>query len=205
MTRFGMSDAQVVQTKAALTSVTLWGIVVSLIGGILTKHGWQISDVLKGDTAQFFSQVAAYLIGPAMALFGRWRATRPLSVAGGTKKVVSNTTTLVLLLMLSPLLAIAAGGCTSRAELASTRDAMDQGTATIRQEHGEWTRELGPATQPDDGISGHRELLPHLSQADVQIRKTAEKEYEDLVAASRSHDADSLNPFASKPTTQPSP
>lgn len=62
------------QTKGFLTSVTFWGVVLSVIGKSLYAAGYDI-----GDTGTLAPLVASF-IGDAVALFGRARATKKLGV-----------------------------------------------------------------------------------------------------------------------------
>lgn len=75
-------------------------------------------------------------------------------------------------------------GCVSRAELAATRETMDQGTRTIREQHKKMIHgQLDPRT---------------LSPATVQALDVAHREYEATVAESRSR-----YPVLAAPATQP--
>lgn len=114
----------------------------------------------------------------------------------------------LLLFVLAVLVSALIGGCGgSRADVIQTRETMYLGTRTMRAEHIDWAKQLGPG--------GDLTKLPTLSVDDLALRKKWDKEMEDYVANSRKHDADegftfggllnSLNPFSPRapPTTQP--
>jgi hypothetical protein len=76
-------------------------------------------------------------------------------------------------------LAMAVGGCVSRAELITLREGMDGGTATIRRQHLAWAQLLSQGRQTE---------LPTLSAAEFNAVQTAHQQYNDLVTASRAQD-----------------
>lgn len=56
-------------TKSALTSVTIWGAVISILASIAKAAGFDV-----GDTNGLAESVVAVL-GGLMAIYGRFRAT----------------------------------------------------------------------------------------------------------------------------------
>lgn len=63
------------EPKPIFLSVTFWGVVVALVAGALKKYGWTIDEA--GLTNDLVS-----LAGAIAALYGRWRASQPVHVAG---------------------------------------------------------------------------------------------------------------------------
>lgn len=76
-------------TKPFYLSLTFWGLVVTVIATLLAKFGYKLSDSLRADAAQMLLDIAGFIVGPLMALIGRVRATKPLSVAGGVKSATT--------------------------------------------------------------------------------------------------------------------
>lgn len=66
-------------TKSPLASVTIMGVIVAGIAAALGYFGF---DLLPGEREQLQDMlyVIAEYIGLIIAIFGRWRAKRPLSM-----------------------------------------------------------------------------------------------------------------------------
>lgn len=64
-------------SKHFLTSVTFWGLLLTLAAPLLKRAGIE----LPGDTAGMANDIAQ-LVGAALALWGRWRADQPLHLVG---------------------------------------------------------------------------------------------------------------------------
>ena len=63
------------ESKSIFLSVTFWGLVLSLVGPVLAHYG----ITLPGDTAGLANELAM-LVGDAVAVYGRLRATQPAHI-----------------------------------------------------------------------------------------------------------------------------
>lgn len=68
-------------TKSLLASKTLWGVVIAALPSILGLFGKQVSDVaaFTAGSEALVDQVIA-LVGSALAIYGRFKATTALVV-----------------------------------------------------------------------------------------------------------------------------
>lgn len=63
------------ESKSLFLSVTFWGVIAGLLSAILKKYGFVIDEAgLTNDAVTLASAV--------VAIWGRWRASRPVSVGG---------------------------------------------------------------------------------------------------------------------------
>lgn len=62
------------QAKGLLTSVTFWGIVISVVGKLAYMYGVDI-----GDTGGLAEAIASF-VGDGIAMWGRIRATKKIQV-----------------------------------------------------------------------------------------------------------------------------
>jgi hypothetical protein len=69
-------------TTAFFKSKTIWGILIALLSTFLGKRGWVIDDTTQATILQWISDIGT-LTGTALAIWGRVKATQPLSMAGG--------------------------------------------------------------------------------------------------------------------------
>lgn len=63
------------ESKSLFSSVTFWGLALSMAGPLLAKYGF----TLPADTAGLANQTAGF-VGGALALWGRLRATQPVHI-----------------------------------------------------------------------------------------------------------------------------
>ena len=99
-------DPFAVYPKNPLSSTAVWGLLVMLISWAAQKWlpSWIQSEAVKAAL-----EIATFLIGFLVALWGRWRATRPLSFLAISSVAQPITTTMksILLPFLAPFLAAA--------------------------------------------------------------------------------------------------
>jgi hypothetical protein len=96
-----------VEAKPVLASKTFWGIAIALLFSFLNKHGFNLTGSNTGEASDYIMKLIE--IGAAgLAMYGRWTATRPLTVTPTTKTV---TTASILFTMI-----IFAGGCVKTSE-----------------------------------------------------------------------------------------
>jgi hypothetical protein len=70
-------------TKALFASKTIWGILIALVCSFLGKRGWVVDGTTQADILQWVSDLGT-LVGTAIALYGRIKASKPLSLTGIT-------------------------------------------------------------------------------------------------------------------------
>lgn len=68
------------ETKSVFTSVTFWSLLLTIGSQIAARAG----IVFPGDIAGTANDIVS-LVSAGATMYGRWRATQPLSVAGGSK------------------------------------------------------------------------------------------------------------------------
>jgi hypothetical protein len=87
---------ETMNAKSLFTSRTIIGIVLTLVATVLGKWGYKIDASLQNDTIDLILTLIQTVIGPGIAIYGRWKASKRLAVSGGDITAGS----LVLLLML---------------------------------------------------------------------------------------------------------
>lgn len=197
------------ETRSLFASRTVWMALITTILSVLTVVGvFKPDQAPRADgtvpttqesideTAGLTADQIVALITTATSLlaiyFRKTTANAPLTLLGGP--VITKTPMVLLLVFGAGLSAV---GCTSRAELIGVREAMNQGTSTIRQQHLEWTHALAPV-QDDAGnylrddqgnfVYRSRDELPKLYPEDVTAATLAHEEYNAAVEESRKGD-----------------
>lgn len=64
-------------SKSFLTSKTMWGIIIALSGGVLSRYGFHVTAADAGTLADLSTQ-AMELGGAVLAAYGRMKAIQPL-------------------------------------------------------------------------------------------------------------------------------
>ena len=59
--------------KSIFASKVFWGVVLAVAAPLAAKYGWTLD-------AEGWSNDAAMFIGAALALYGRWKADRPVKL-----------------------------------------------------------------------------------------------------------------------------
>lgn len=92
-----MSETTV--TKQPWESMTIWGVVVFALSSLLQRKGYVI-DVDTQQASIAWMTAAGQAVGSLLALIGRWRASRPLTMTG---KRVSLRSTLLFCFMFTTI------------------------------------------------------------------------------------------------------
>lgn len=75
-------------SKHALSSKTIIGVLVSLIFKLLALYGVEVSPDLQGDVLQL-AFAAVSVAGDALAVYGRFKAERPISLRGAGRALLA--------------------------------------------------------------------------------------------------------------------
>ncbi|MCA1975077.1 MAG: hypothetical protein LDL44_19765, partial [Caenispirillum sp.] len=97
--------------KSPLASRTIVGVLVSLLSSLLDRYGHGLSPALQGEVVDLVLQITT-IGGAIFAIYGRWRAERPLRL-GGAGDVAKG---LVLALLLGALTVGGPVACSSKVE-----------------------------------------------------------------------------------------
>lgn len=193
-------DTIAVEPKNPLTSVTVIGVIVFTVASLLKKYGYKISDELLNDTVQAILTIFQLIVGPIVAIIGRWRATRPLGIGSTTKAVTVKLLPFAFVLILMPGCAALKGIVTpgySRAEHDAWREGVYKGVKEEVQENQEWARAV--AKQPG-AIP-----LPDLSALTDDERavwlRARERNGNELLRAFENDRARSSSPVTTAPVT----
>ena len=68
--------------KSFLASRTVWGVVIALGAQVADRWGFRIDQELQDQTVDIILQVVS-VAGAALAIYGRVKATKQLSLTGG--------------------------------------------------------------------------------------------------------------------------
>lgn len=119
------ADHMTALPKSPLASRTIIGVLVSLVSGLLDRHGHGLSPALQGEVVDLVLQVMT-IGGAIFAIYGRWRAERPVRLlSGGGDDPGGGIARLLLIgLLLGALALTGPVACASRVDTASGPQAV---------------------------------------------------------------------------------
>lgn len=161
--------------KNPFTSTTIWGIIVALVFGFLSKRSWWIFD--KGTTATAMAEITSYA-GLLFAAYGRTNASRPLGfhTTMGVRHITRGLAPFALLLFLVGC------GASNSYKLAVGRsypvvaDRMDQ-LAGAKSEESQLLRDAAAAQPITLGVAGHAWDVAGNVYRDLVTRSTTLSEH----------------------------